>query len=125
MGFFDFLKPKKKLLPEQLRWNKMWTLWCRGEADSPYAELMTYLGEVTNGGHSQYFTNTVFLKADMEVLDTALPPTLRDNLHTAYAAYQADDDEILARCDAFFTENEDRVNDLLKEYAQRLSETSE
>lgn len=115
-----FKRRKKQLTGEQLRWNKMWTLWCRGEADSPYAELMTYLGEVTNGGHAQYFTNTDFLKADMEVLDAALPAQLRENLRTAYAAFGANDDEILARCDAVFAEHEERVNDLLKEYAARF-----
>ena len=28
-----------------------------GKAESPYAELMTYQGDINNGGHSQYFSN--------------------------------------------------------------------
>ena len=120
MGLFDFLKPRKKLTDEQLQWNRMWTMWCRGEADSPYAELMTYLGEVTNGGHAQYFINTVFLKADMEVLYNVLPPALRENLHTAYQAFQADDDETLIHCDEVFGTHEDLINALLQPYADRL-----
>ena len=121
MAFFDYLKPRKKLTGEQLQWNRMWTMWCRGEADSPYGELMTYVGEVSNGGHAQYFTNTVFLKADMEVLDTALPPVLRDNLRRALDAFRNDgSEEILAHCDRVFGENEHLIAEILKTYADTL-----
>lgn len=58
MGLFDFFKPKKTELNDQdQKWNKMWDLWVDGEADSPYAELMTYQSEINNGGPDQYFTN--------------------------------------------------------------------
>ena len=58
MGLFDFLKKKEvQLTDEQKKWNKMWELWSEGEADSPYAELMTYQSEINNGGHGQYFCN--------------------------------------------------------------------
>ena len=36
----------------------MWDLWVEKKAETPYAELMTYQSEVSNGGHDQYFTNT-------------------------------------------------------------------
>ena len=55
MGLFDLFKKKKvELTEEQLKWNKMWDLWTDGEAESPYAELMTYQSEINNGGHGQY-----------------------------------------------------------------------
>ena len=95
-------------------------MWCRGEADSPYGELMTYVGEVGNGGHTQYFTNTALLKADMEVLDAALPPVLRDNLRCAFDAFQNDGEEILAHCDRVFGENEHLITAILKTYADTL-----
>ena len=58
MGIFDLFRKKKvEFTEEQLKWNKMWELWAEGEAESPYAELMTYHGEINNGGHSQYFFN--------------------------------------------------------------------
>ena len=49
----------------------MWDLWVEEEADSPYAELMTYQSEVNNGGHMQFFdnvSNTDDLSKNMEVL---------------------------------------------------------
>ena len=58
MGLFDLFKKKKvELTEEQLKWNKMWDLWTDGNAESPYAELMTYQSEINNGGHGQYFCN--------------------------------------------------------------------
>lgn len=51
---FDHFKNKKKKVKqtdEQQKWNQMWSLWEEGQADSPYAELMTYQSEVSNGGH--------------------------------------------------------------------------
>ena len=65
MGLFDFFKKKKTetgLTDEQLRWNKIWDLWAEGKAKSPYSELMTYDGEVNNGGHDQYFFNNFTLR---------------------------------------------------------------
>ena len=117
MGIFHLFKPKKQLTPEQLRWNRMWTLWSRGEADSPYAELMTYQGEVTNGGHGQYFSNTEDLSGQMRTLESILPEDLAENLRRAYDACNTGNEDTLSRCDAFFCENEDRVSAILKEYA--------
>lgn len=121
MGLFSFLKPKKQLTPEQLQWNRMWALWSRGGADSPYAELMTYQGEVTNGGHGQYFANTEGLSGQMRTLASILPEDLAENLRRAWDACKAGNDDTLSRCDAFFGENEDRITAILKEYAKTLS----
>lgn len=49
-GFFK--KNKVKLTEKELKWNKMWELWAKECADSPYSELMTYQSEVNNGGHA-------------------------------------------------------------------------
>ena len=68
----------------------MWDLWAEGEAISPYAELMTYQGEINNGGHDQYFTNvenTGDLQKEMSALEKILPPKLKNNLQMAYEAY--------------------------------------
>ena len=132
MGLFDLFKKKKvELTEEQLKWNKMWDLWTDGEAESPYAELMTYQSEINNGGHDQYFTNvenTGNLGKEMSALDQILPAKLKDNLNKAYKAYlileKKDEDEeaeeTLEQCDDVFYENEEEINRLLEEYACKI-----
>ena len=101
MGLFDAFKKKKvELTEDQKKWNKMWELWIDGSADSPYAELMTYQGEINNGGHDQYFTNVENigdLQKEMSVLETILSEKLKQNLQQAYQAYlvleEKEDDE--------------------------------
>ena len=84
MGLFDLFKKKKvELTEEQRKWNKMWGLWVEGQADSPFAELMTYQSEINNGGHDQYFTNvenTGDLQKEMMALETVLSSKLKDTL---------------------------------------------
>ena len=132
MGVFDFLKKKKvELTEEQKKWNKMWELWVEGQADSPYAELMTYQGEINNGGHSQYFTNvenTGDLQKEMTALQTVLPLKLKENLKKAYETYleleaKKEDEqleEVLNQCDSLFYENEEELNNILKAYANTV-----
>ena len=107
----------------------MWEL-C-AEADSPYAELMTYQCEVNNGGHCQYFSNVENvsdLQKEMSALDKILSAKLKDNLHKAYNAYLileeiVDDgnaEAIIEECDNVFFENERVINNLLEEYASRI-----
>ena len=132
MGLFDVFKKKKvELTEEQQKWNKMWDLWAEGEAISPYAELMTYQGEINNGGHDQYFTNvenTGDLQKEMSALEKMLSPKLKNNLQKAYEAYlvleEKEDDEqaeeILEQCDDVFYENEEQINHILQEYANTL-----
>ena len=132
MGLFDIFKKKKvELTEEQLKWNKMWDLWTEGEADSPYAELMTYQSEINNGGHSQYFCNVdnvSDLKKEMSALKEILTPLLRENLQKAYEAHlildKNEDDEkaeeVLEQCDDVFYENEEQINHILQEYANTL-----
>ena len=132
MGLFDFLKKKEiQLTDEQKKWNKMWELWTEGEADSPYAELMTYQSEINNGGHDQYFLNVGNigdLQKEMSVLETVLSIKLKNNLQKAYKAYlvleEKEDDEkaeeIMEQCDDMFYENEEEINHILEEYSAKI-----
>ena len=132
MGLFDVFKKKKvELTEEQQKWNKMWDLWAEGEAISPYAELMTYQGEINNGGHDQYFTNvenTSDLQKEMSELVNVLPKKLISNLQKAYEAYlvleeKKEDEkaeEVLELCDDVFYENEEEINRILEEYAAKM-----
>ena len=96
----------------------------------PYAELMTYQSEINNGGHDQYFTNvenTGDLQKEIMVLRNVLSPKLNENLKKAYNAYlileEKEDkqaEEILNKCDSVFYENEDEVNCILEEYADKV-----
>lgn len=121
MGFVELTEAQRK-------WNKMWELWTEGKVDSPYAQLMTYQGEVNNGGHDQYFTNvenTSDLQKEISVLETILPAKHQNNLQTAYRAYLALEDdehaeEILEQCDGVFYENEDELNHILEKYAATI-----
>lgn len=132
MGFFDIFKKKKvELTEEQLKWNKIWDLWTEGKAESPYAQLMTYQSEINNGGHSQYFfnvDNVSNLQEEMSALEKILTSHLYKNLRNAYKAYlileENEDDEkaeeALEQCDDAFYENEEQVNLILREYANKL-----
>ena len=132
MGLFDLFKTKNTdLTEEQRKWNKMWDMWVEGQVDSPYAELMTYQSEINNGGHDQYFTNvenTGDLQKEIMVLRNVLSPKLNENLKKAYEAYvileEKDKDEqaeeALSQCDDVFYENEDEVNCILEEYADKV-----
>ena len=132
MVLFDLFKTKNTdLTEEQRKWNKMWDMWVEGQVDSPYAELMTYQSEINNGGHDQYFTNvenTGDLQKEIMVLRNVLSPKLNENLKKAYEAYvileEKDEDEqaeeALSQCDDVFYENEDEVNCILEEYADKV-----
>ena len=85
--FKDF---EQHLSEEDRKWNQMLDLWTEGKAASPYAELLTYQGEVYNGGHGQYFCNVDAngdLRKEMSALRKILPPLLWLTLWLAYRAY--------------------------------------
>ncbi len=127
LNLFQKTKPKISADPE--KWNKMCDMWAEGEMQSPYSELMTYQGEVYNGGHYQYFDNVRSegtLEKDMCELETILPPKFKKNLKKAYKAYlilEENEDEnekaedIIAKCDDLFYDNEDDINQILERYA--------
>lgn len=126
-----FKKNKIKLTKEQQKLDQIWSLWEEGQADSPYAELMTYQSEVGNGGHDQYFynmENTGDLKKEMAALNTILTIKLKNNLDKAYEVYlllkekEGDEKskEILEQCDDVIYENEEALNYILREYANKI-----
>lgn len=129
MGIFGLFKKRKpELSDEEKRLNQMWALWAEGRADSPWRELMTYQGEVNNGGHDQYFLNTENtgdLQKEMAILETVLPEKLQSNLQKAYTAYRALSEKAsdekaqaaLEQCDEAFYENENEIDRILKAYA--------
>lgn len=119
-----------ELNDDQKRWDKMWQLWSEGQVDSPCAELMTYHGEINNGGHYQYFTNienTGDVQEEIAALMTILPEKLKNNLQKAYEAYlvlgeKKDEkfENIIDQCDNLFYKNEEQINSLLEEYAAKI-----
>lgn len=129
MRIFRFFRKKNPLSEDELKWNRIWDLWAEGNAESPYAELMTYESEVNNGGHYQYFDNTENcgdLKSDVAVLLSILPEPLRENLRKSYAVYSSQEnisddaiDDTFEECDEVFYQHEQLLIDLLKIYADR------
>lgn len=130
MRFLDLFKKKREERSiEQLKWNKIWDLWAKKKAISPYAELMTYESEINNGGHAQFFANVSNI-ADLSnmvaTLYTVLGDVLKENLKKAYNAHlesvEADEtiDEILDECDNVFYENDREIEALLWEYANTI-----
>ncbi len=127
-----FKKTKPKISADPEKWNKMLDMWAEGEMQSPYSELMTYQSEVYNGGHYQYFDNVGSegtLEKDMKQLEAILPSKFRKNLKKAYKAYlilEENDDEnekaedIIAKCDDLFYDNEDEINQILERYAGEI-----
>ena len=116
---------------EQAKLTKLWELWEAGKIDSPLAELMTYQSEINNGGHDQYFLNVGSkgsLPEEMAALESVLSAKLKRNLkkaHKAYLALEKDEDdekaeETLEQCDDVFYENEEDINRILREYAEKL-----
>ncbi|MBR6784875.1 MAG: DUF4375 domain-containing protein [Clostridia bacterium] len=132
MGLFNLFKKKKiELTEEQIKWNKMWELWAQGEAESPYAELMTYHSEINNGGHGQYFCNEENnddLSEEISALETILSDKLVTNLHNAYKAHlileenEEDEkaEEIIEQCDVMYFANEEEINKKLESYANTI-----
>lgn len=109
MSIFGTFTSGRELTDAERRWNRMWDLWAEGEAESPWAELMTYDSEVNNGGHFQYFFNTDNcgdLAGEIRVLLDILPEPLGD--------------EEMILCDQFLYENEQPIMDILKTYAESL-----
>ena len=107
----------------------MWELWAQGKVISPYLELMNYLSEVNNGGHSQYFFNTANcgdVAAEVAVLLSVLPEPLLSNLRRAYDSFAAqrdvddEDEALLEECDDVFYAREAMLIALLENYAQTM-----
>lgn len=130
MGLFGWFRKREELPAADQKWNKMWDLWVKGEAESPYAELMTYSGEVNNGGHSQYFFNVANcgdLKAPADILLNTLPEPLLSNFRRAYEAFSGqedicddENDELFDVCDDIFGKYEQLILEMLAAYAEEM-----
>ena len=130
MALFGWFRKQEELPLADRKWNKMWDLWVAGEAESPYAELMTYNAEVNNGGHSQYFFNTANcgdLKAPAQILLNILPEPLKSNFQKAYEAFSGQEDicddvndDLFDACDDVFGEYEQLILDMLTAYAESM-----
>ena len=103
MGLFSFFRKRKKveevkqMSEEDLKWNKMWDLWVKGEVETPYYELMDYLSGVNNGGHHCHLDNTsgnCDLKKYIDSLKKILPEPLKSNAVLAYKTYRQNPDDI-------------------------------
>ncbi len=135
---FDLFKRKKNKAVEtsslseaEEKWNKMWSKWSDGEIDSPYNEVMNYQGEVANGGHYQYFLNTDSngdLRKELEILCSILPDSMKNNIRAAFNAYlelEQDknidaNEEIMKKCDCFFSDNEKTINGILEDFCKSI-----
>ena len=134
MGLFNLFKKNKvetpKMSIEDLKWNKMWDLWVKGEIEPPYYELMDYLSGVNNGGHHCHLDNTngcVDLKKYIDNLILILPEPLKSNALRAYNTYVKNPDDlsdedvkVLEECDNVYYVNEELVNNILKERAKQI-----
>lgn len=126
---------KNKLSPDKIecnnKWNKMWALWAEGKIESPYNELMSYHGEVNNGGHYQFFSNADNIENSdtvVEMLSSILSEDLKHNLKMAYRAYINLENNIdidsseqdIEKCDNIFYENEDKIIKMLESYSEQF-----
>ncbi len=120
---------EQKLSEKDLKWNKMWDLWAKGEIASPHADLMTYQSEVNNGGHAQFFDNvssTGHLRGVMAELQRILPNDVRIVLSEAYDAYRvngpdADENEAFyEHADEVFYEKEHQIDKILEKFSEGI-----
>ena len=113
----------------ELKFNKMWDLWAKGEIASPYADLMTYQSEVNNGGHAQFFDNvssTGHLRAVMKELKIIVPFDIRVPLVEAYNALKVngedaeENEDFFDHADEVFYEKEELINKILEDYSKNI-----
>ncbi len=120
---------EQKLSAKDLKWNKMWDLWAKGEIPSPIADLMTYQGEVNNGGHAQFFDNvssTGHLGEVMRELQRVLPNDIRITLTEAYNAYRVngpdaeENEAFYEHADEVFYEKEHQIDKILEKFSLEI-----
>ena len=129
MSIFKKAKKEQKLSEKDLKWNKMWDLWAKGEIPSPIADLMTYHSEVNNGGHAQFFDNvssTGHLKSVMCELHRVLPNDVRIVLSEAYDAYRVngpdaeENEAFYEHADEVFYEKEHQIDKILEKFSLEI-----
>lgn len=123
---------------EDKKWNKMWELWADEELESPLSDLLTYEAEIQNGGHLQYFANLSSNEADWTCVTANLKQLLTQplfenyqnalnkfkelnlNIETIEDFSDAANDEPLNEFDDFYYENENTIEEILKEAAKSI-----
>ena len=137
--FTKLFKKQYQLSEEELKWNKMWDKWTEEELEQPLSSLLTYVSEIQNGGHLQFFSNLEEygnnqLKNTLRELKKILPSEHYDNLNKAYKCYQKLDfkpvtsedycdvaiEEPLKEFDDFYYEYEEEITSIMKEYSLKI-----
>ena len=139
MGFFKklFHKETPEERAERLQ-DEMWESWEEGKLPPSYQALLTYVSDVMDGGHLQYFLNRDLREENffslMPTLRELLPEGHAGNLSNAYRAYcrlgvDVNDDNSIAEAleeaplvsyDSYYFEHEEELIDLLEAYAAAL-----
>lgn len=82
---------KKRVLSEEDKIDKLWKKWEKFKLTPSLQEFLTYVFEVDNGGHLQYFVNAELLKEDIEqklaLLKQVLPENHYNNVDAALKKY--------------------------------------
>ena len=107
-------------------------MWVDGKLEGPINDLLSYDGEVQNGGHLQFFENYNDNLYDMMIsLKEILPSDFYNNLEKAYGEYKKAGYEIdsvddfvnvalegtLDDADNFYYSNDKIINKILQDYA--------
>lgn len=132
LKLLSLLRKKQTFTTEPEKWNELWNLWVQGKVETPYRELMTYMSEVFNGGHDQYFVNLENIggqEKNMAALKTILPVKHRFILWLAHKAYRTNEKKESAValmvgnwCDTLFDFDEAVYNEILERYADERIE---
>ena len=110
-----------KLTKEESLMENIWGAYICGKVNSPYLELMDYMGAVNTHGHNGFFEDIskredVKLEDYIKTLTTILPEPLKTNLELAYKAYVNKTD-----CDSVYYENEELLNQILREKSKKMN----
>ena len=119
--------------------DEMWESWEEGKLPPSYQALLTYVSDVMDGGHLQYFLNRDLREENffslMPTLRELLPEGHAGNLSNAYRAYcrleldlakdgdiaEALDADPLISYDKYYFDHEEEIFDLLAACAESLA----
>ncbi len=121
-------KKSRVRVDNDLRWNKMWDLWCEGKVPSPYADLMSYQSDVHTIGHAKFFEKIAAgdMTKTLAYISKMLPASIKLPLHEAYHAYKVNGPDaeengaFFDHCDEALFANEKAIDDFLMEFAKNI-----
>lgn len=123
--FFHRKKKKIELTKEEIKGNLLWDKYANGTLDKDYDILCDYHPE--DEGHHCFLDNKEDdLSQYVTSLKVLLPEEFYNQFYKAYKAYIDDQNvsEICSSADDYFCKNEQVIIDILQEYANSLSDTS-